>query len=194
MSPASMVVLAGCIFVIIVGSGTLAGFLLHRRREKRNLERDLHHSAIWMNDYSSHGARGLAYWYAENFQDHPDFGLNASFQGDSFPIGRLSEDFGMVSARRCRHHSHGSCVDTCSETTPVYPTFAAAAQSNLPSTPSPMVGLTTSAQTCCYPTFPCHARHSACRRLPRYDFNSIPDLDADSTDDDGLQNVRCAYP
>ena len=56
-------VLVGCIFVFIVGVGTLVGFIVHRRRERKLLESDSYNpssSSMWLQ---------VAYKWAITFYD-----------------------------------------------------------------------------------------------------------------------------
>lgn len=72
LSPLSLMILIGCVFVFIVGIVTLIGFIVHRRKEQKLLEAESYHPSspsMWLNDLT--GGNLLARASASHWADHP---------------------------------------------------------------------------------------------------------------------------
>lgn len=203
MSPSSVVVLVGCSLVLLVGIGTLIGFMLHRRREKRALEASFAHPVIWMNEYGNFASRGHNYWYPDSAcaEFSPGVAINPAFQADEFPVGRTSAEFGMMATNgRCMHQGGPRVSRTRSYTEGFvepapssYPTFPlrplrVSVPSNGSASSPVMTSSTNNHAQSGYTTFTGSQTQADVRRLPRYEIShAVNSMEEDNT-------FRCAYP
>ena len=173
MSTSSIIVIAGCVFVFVVGLIGLIAFAAHRRKERRKLENEALNPTNPRNWIINHrhrdsgGSSLMAYWQSEV---HPDRrSETCSFPGRqaaSLPPGRPTE-LELVPIQRSQIHS--SCVSD-----PLHVHVPEPSPNKRVSYPS----------YCTFvrpPTYPDSAHLSGIhspKRLTRYDANSINNNEA----------------
>ena len=202
LSPVSLVVLIGCVFVLIAGIATLLGFIIHKKREQRLLQSDTHNpsnSSVWLSDVTGGLARtGVSYWAEDNplditFSSTTDLRRqDNNYQG--FPSSNNVSYFRRLKDQR-RRSFHVTSVpqdSACSYPEPLetYPMH------HIRSSPcGDGIGLSNSTSFTC----PGFKSRSIWCRLPRYGTTSNEDSETHNTvvhcrNNDGFYTGTSAYP
>ena len=200
LSPVSLVVLIGCVFVFIVGIVTLAGFIIHRKREQRLLESDSYNASspsFWLSDFNGGITRSgtTNYWTGEHPLDITSSSSTDLRRQDNHPHGfspgHTLFDFRRLKDQRRRSFHATSMPRDCPDVIESYPMQHLRSPPNVASTgPTNYISL-----TC--PGYKCNALNG---RLPRYgaastDFPDGPSIDILNNRSSGVfYTGTSAYP
>ena len=192
LSPVSLVVLIGCVFVFIVGIVTLIGFIIHRKREQKLLESESYNASspsVWLSDFTGGLSRtGGSYWTGDNTLD-----LTSSSTTDlrrqegnhhGFSSGQSIFDFRRLKDQRRSFHTTSVPRDY-SETLETYPLH------NISSSPHGH-----SVRLANYASFTCSGYKGLGGRLPRYGAAGAECLETEaySRNSGGFYTGSSAYP